>query len=170
MAKKKKKRRLISLILGILLLLVILTYNPISVRLMTISVAVYYRIDPALFYRLIRTESNFRSFAISPKAAIGLGQMRENTAQYINEGHKRGLLFVPLYNLRLSARYLNYLRAKYRGNWSLTLAAYNWGETNVSRRMKSQSIEPQKDYRERFRDIPETYKYIGKILPSRKKA
>jgi len=80
------------------------------------------------------------------------------------------LLFVPLYNLRLSARYLNYLRAKYQGNWSLTLAAYNWGETNVSRRIDTQNIDAQKDYREHFRDIPETYNYIGKILPSRKKA
>ncbi|MDI3504595.1 MAG: soluble lytic murein transglycosylase [Candidatus Cloacimonadota bacterium] len=167
---KRKKRRLFGLVLICLLLAMILTYNPLSVRVMTISVAVYYQIDPALFYRLIRTESNFRSFAISPKAAIGLGQMQEKTAHYINSSHRRGLLFVPLYNLRLSAKYINYLQAKYNGNWSLTLAAYNWGETNVSRRMKSRSLEPKKDYRELFRDIPETYNYIAKIMPQRKKA
>ena len=92
---KKKKFSFFGLVLTILLLLVILTYNPVSVRIMTVGVAVYYKIDPALFYRLIRTESNFRSFAISRKQAIGLGQMQENTAYYINHDHKRGLLFVP---------------------------------------------------------------------------
>ncbi len=169
MAKNRKKRLLRGLAI-ILFLAVILTYNPVSVRIMTVGVAVYYKIDPALFYRLIRTESNFRSFAVSPKAAIGLGQMQERTAFYIDSQHKRGLLFVPPYNLRLSAKYLRYLRDKYQGNWSLVLAAYNWGETNVSRRMKSQEIRPEFNYIESFRDIPETYNYIGKILPPRKKA
>lgn len=167
---KKKKHSLIVLAVTILLLAVILTYNPISVRIMTVGVAVYYQIDPGLFYRLIRTESNFRSFAISRKQAIGLGQMQENTAHYMNQDHKRGLLFVPPYNLRLSAIYLKYLHKKYNGNWSLTLAAYNWGETKVSRRMRNQQIEPKTNYQERFRDIPETYNYIGKILPVTKKA
>ncbi len=167
---KRKRPNLFVLVITILLLSVILTYNPVSVRIMTVGVAVYYQIDPALFYRLIRTESNFRSFAISRKQAIGLGQMQENTAHYMNQDHKRGLLFVPTYNLRISAIYLRYLQQKYNGNWSLVLAAYNWGETNVSRRMRSQTIEPKTNYQERFRDIPETYNYIGKILPNRKKA
>ncbi|MCB5271429.1 MAG: transglycosylase SLT domain-containing protein [Candidatus Cloacimonetes bacterium] len=167
---RNKKRDFIVLTVTILLLAVILTYNPVSVRITTVAVAVYYQIDPGLFYRLIRTESNFRSFAISHKQAIGLGQMQENTAHYMNQDHKRGLLFVPQYNLRISAIYLKYLHKKYNGNWSLTLAAYNWGETNVSRRMRSQQIEPKTNYQERFRDIPETYNYIGKILPATKKA
>jgi len=166
---KKKGRLLISLAM-ILLLAVILTYNPVSVRIMTVTVAVSYDIDPALFYRLIRTESNFRSFAISPKAAIGLGQMQENTAYYIHSEHRRGLLFFPAYNLVLSAKYLRYLQDKYQGNWSLVLAAYNWGETNVSRRMRGLTIDSDFNYIESFRDIPETYHYIGKILPDRKKA
>ncbi|MCB5259318.1 MAG: transglycosylase SLT domain-containing protein [Candidatus Cloacimonetes bacterium] len=169
MAKRKKKNIGVCLV-TILLLAIILTYNPVSIRIMTVGVAVWYRIDPAVFYRLIRTESSFRSFAISPKSAIGLGQMKESTALYVNKEHKRGLLFVPVYNLRLSACYLNYLKNKYNGNWSLVLAAYNWGESNVSRRVKNLTIDPHKNYRDTFRDIPETWNYIGKILPDRKKA
>jgi len=153
-----------------LLIAVILLYNPISIRLMTIGVAVYYGINPVIFYRLIKTESSFRSFAISPMQAIGLGQIRESTAYYIHNEHKRGLLFVPVYNLKLSAKYLKYLQNRYQGNWSLVLAAYNWGETNVSNRMSGTKIDPAKDYRTRFRDIPETYNYISKILPAKNKA
>ncbi|MCB5249427.1 MAG: lytic transglycosylase domain-containing protein [Candidatus Cloacimonadales bacterium] len=167
---KRRKRKLIGMLLAILALSIILTYNPVSVRVMTVAVAVWHKIDPAIFYRLIRTESSFRSFAISPKSAIGLGQMRERTAEYINSEHKRGMLFVPVYNLNLSARYLSYLYQKFNGNWSLVLAAYNWGESNVLRRMKGIQIDPDEDYRDKFRDIPETWNYIAKILPPRKKA
>jgi len=168
--RQRRKRGLFASLIMVLLLAVILTYNPVSVRIMTVAVAVRYDIDPALFYRLIRTESNFRSFAISPKSAIGLGQMQDNTAYYIHSAHKRGLLFLPPYNLSLSAKYLRYLQDKYQGNTSLVLAAYNWGETNVSHRLKGKRIDPTLDYRESFHDIPETYNYIGRILPERKKS
>jgi soluble lytic murein transglycosylase-like protein len=64
----------------------------------------------------------------------------------------------------LAAKYLNYLKKRYNDNWSLTLAAYNWGESNVNRRISSHQIEKDKDYRHLFSDIPETYNYINKIL------
>lgn len=174
MAKKRRKKQQKSmswwlrLTFGILILIA-LVYNPISVRMMSFGVAVVHGIDPMLFYRLIRTESSFRSFAVSPRDAIGLGQIRESTAFYIHEKHKRGLLFVPFYNLNLSAKYIKYLLQRFDGNWSLALAAYNWGETNVSRRMSSISIEPAKDYRMMFSDIPETHNYITKIMGPIKK-
>ncbi|MDP3113868.1 MAG: lytic transglycosylase domain-containing protein [Candidatus Cloacimonadaceae bacterium] len=173
MSKKKTKGRTKKLLTGfavLLLVLLITLFNPISIRLMTVGVAIYYGIDPVIFYRLIRTESAFRSFAISPRSAIGLGQIRESTAFYIHEKHKRGMLFIPLYNLRLSAKYIKYLSKRFDGNWSLILAAYNWGETKVSKRMRNIAIDPNQDYRHRFKDIPETYNYINKILPPAKKA
>lgn len=162
--KKKVAKKVGSTVLLILLLAVFLSYNPVSARLFTISVAIYHKHDPSVFYRLIRTESSFRSFAVSRKSAMGLGQIKEETALYVYPDHKRGMLFYPLYNLDMSARYLHYLKGKYQDNWSLTLAAYNWGETNVSRRINNMEIDPQYNYRELFRDIPETYDYIGKIL------
>lgn len=175
MAKKtsRARSRTRQLVIGLavlLLVFLILIYNPVSVRLMTVGTAVWHGLDPVLFYRLIRTESSFRSFAVSPKNAIGLGQIKESTAFYIHEKHKRGMLFVPFYNLRLSAKYIKYLLKRYDGNWSLALAAYNWGETRVSKRIGKVQIEPKADYRNRFRDIPETYNYIGKIMGPPKKA
>lgn len=166
MRKKKKGLRGLFVPLIILFILILLiSYNPVSIRLATIAVAVYHDINPVIFYRLIRTESSFRSFAISRKAAIGLGQIQEDTAFYMSKKHKRGLLFIPLYNLDLSAKYLKYLLARFKGNWSLTLAAYNWGETKVANRINGMEIEPKRDYRDKFRDIEETYHYIGKIMP-----
>lgn len=163
--KKKKLRQKISIMLVFILLFsVFICYNPISIRIFTVGVAILHKLDPAVFYRLIRTESSFRSFAVSRKSAIGLGQVKEETAKYMHDKHKRGLLFVPVYNLDMSARYIHYLKRQYQGNWSLTLAAYNWGETNVNKRINAQAIDPEKNYRELFRDIPETYNYIGKIL------
>lgn len=167
---KGRTRRIIYIPLVLLLLLLILAYNPISVRLMTVGVAVWYGIDPAMFYRLINAESRFRSFAVSPSAAIGLGQVKESTAEYIHMKHRRGMLFVPFYNLKISARYLRYLHKQFLGNWSLVLAAYNWGENNVARVMRGIQIDPDADYRERFSDVPETYHFINKILPASKKA
>ena len=170
MKPRKHQKRRITLVILVLLISVIVVYNPISVRIATIGVAVYNGIDPAIFYRLIRAESSFRSFAISPAEAIGLGQLRESTAYYIHKKHKRGLLFVPVYNLNLAAKYLIYLKGRYQGNWGLALAAYNWGETNVSTRFRGEKINPVTDYRYRFKDIPETYNYISKIIPLKNKA
>ncbi len=167
--KPGRSRRLLIGLLLLLLVFLILVYNPVSVRIMTVGVAVAYNIDPVLFYRLIRAESNFRSLAVSPSTAIGLGQIKESTAEYIHVKHRRGMLFVPFYNLRISAKYIKYLHRQFHGNWSLVLAAYNWGETNVTRRMKGVRIESEADYRQRFADILETYHYINKVLPPPKK-
>ncbi len=161
---KKKKKNLWFIAISLVLIAIILLYNPVSIRLMTIGIAVYYGLDVGIFYRQIKAESAFRSFAISRKQAIGLGQMQESTAFYIHQKHRRGLLFVPFYNLRLAAKYDLYLLNKFDQNWSLALAAYNWGETNVMRRTRNLTIDPKADYRENFKDIRETYNYIGRIL------
>ncbi len=170
-AKKKSRiKRIVYFPLVLLLILMILIFNPVSVRLMTLGTAVAYGLDPGIFYRLINTESRFRSFAVSPAQAIGLGQIKESTASYVHMSHKRGMLYFPPYNLSISARYLNYLRERFNNNWTLVLAAYNWGESNVEKRMKGIRIDPEADYRESFSDILETYGFINKILPPAKKA
>jgi len=112
----------------------------------------------------VGAESSFRSFAISSKQAIGLGQVKEETAGYVNQKHKKGLLFLPIYNLKISALYLKYLLGRYHDNWSLALAAYNWGETNVDRRIKGTDIVTGKNYTTMFSDIPETRQFITKIM------
>ena len=164
MAKKSKVNRFFLKLILILLFIIVLIYNPISLRLMTLGVAIWYKLDPVKFYKLVRAESSFRSLAVSSQQAIGLGQVKEGTAGYINTEHKRGLLFFPLYNLKISALYLHYLLGRYDQNWSLALAAYNWGETNVDTRVKKLQIDPKANYVYLFNDIPETRIFINKII------
>jgi soluble lytic murein transglycosylase-like protein len=164
MGKKSKVKKVLLRLILLALVIVIAFYNPVSVRLMTLGTAIYYNLDPIRFYRLISTESSFRSFAVSHQQAIGLGQVKEGTAGYVNTEHKRGWLFFPLYNLKISALYVKYLLNRYNHNWSLALAAYNWGETNVDKRIKGMDIQTKKDYADLFYDIPETRIFISRIL------
>jgi len=164
MGKVSKVKKAVLRLILLVLVVVVVIFNPVSVRLLTLGTAIYYNLDPIKFYRLISAESSFRSFAVSRQQAIGLGQVKEGTAGYVNADHKRGWLFFPVYNLKISARYVKYLLGRYNQNWSLTLAAYNWGETNVDKRIKGISIGSKTDYSFLFDDIPETRNFIFKIL------
>ena len=164
MAKKSKVKRTILQLIIFVLAVIVLFYNPVSLRLLTLGYAIYYKLDPAKFYRMISAESSFRSLAVSKQQAIGLGQVKEGTAGYINTSHKRGLLFLPFYNLKISALYMRYLLARYNNNWSLALAAYNWGETKVDKRIRDIYIDSDKNYAYLFYDIPETRHFIKRIL------
>jgi soluble lytic murein transglycosylase-like protein len=164
MAKKPKVKQFFLGFILVILAIIMLVYNPISLRLLTLGYAVYYELNPVRFYRLVGAESSFRSLAVSDQQAIGLGQVREDTAFYVNSEHKRGLLFLPFYNLKISAQYMRYLLRRYDNNWSIALAAYNWGETKVDKRLKVKTIKPEENYIYLFSDIPETREFIAKII------
>ena len=148
------------------LLVLVLLLNPLSLRLMALLTAVAYGLPPDVFYRQIIAESSFRPFVRSHRGAIGLGQVQPVTARYVCAVCPAFLLYVPPVNLAISAAYTRYLMNKYDGNTSLSLAAYNWGESNVDRRLKQKlpSIVPAEDYRWLFADVPETYTFISRIL------
>jgi len=164
MAKKPKVKQFFLGFILCICAVIVLVYNPVSLRLLTLSYGIYYKLDPVHFYRLIGAESSFRSFAVSDQQAIGLGQVREDTAFYVNNEHKKGLLFLPFYNLKISAQYLRYLLGRYNNNWSIALAAYNWGETKVDKRLNGIPIQPDENYVYLFSDIPETREFITKII------
>ncbi len=159
MMRKKKIKFFFAIII-----IIILIYNPFSARLMTLLTASFYELDPHIFYRQIKAESSFKSLAYSRKGAIGLGQVMPETAGYINSKQSYFFLWFPPTNLMISAKYTKYLLKKYKKNWSLTLASYNWGETNVDKRISNMKISQNSDYKKIFFDIPETYAFIEKIL------
>jgi len=103
-------------------------------------------VDPNLIDAVIRTESNYNPWAVSPKGAIGLMQLIPET------GRRFGVqnFFDPEQNIEGGVRYIKYLLGMFGGNVDLSLAAYNAGENLVARLGK---IPP----------YPETRNYVRKI-------
>ena len=79
-----------------------------------------------IFDALINRESNFNPKAISPKGAVGLGQLMPDTAADL--GVKNPL--DPVENLHGSAKYFTQ-QLKQFGSLDLALAAYNAGPERV---------------------------------------
>jgi hypothetical protein len=78
-------------------------------------------LSPALLQALVYQESRYCTDALSPKGAIGLGQLMPGTAEALGvDPHD------PVQNLQGAA---TYLRQQYEtfGEWHLALAAYNAG-------------------------------------------
>ncbi len=94
-----------------------------------------YRLDPALLAAVIYQESKFRADAKSSSGAIGLMQLRPDTAKgiAIRTGGSRfqtSDLYDPEINVRYGSWYLRHLLDKYQDE-KLALAAYNAGQHNV---------------------------------------
>jgi soluble lytic murein transglycosylase-like protein len=107
-----------------------------------------YKVDPALIKAVVHIESAFQNKAVSRAGAMGLMQLMPRTAASYNltEDH-----FEPKANLTAGIRHLKYLLKRYKGDKKLSLAAYNAGETAVSRH---NGIPPFK----------ETQNYVVKVL------
>jgi soluble lytic murein transglycosylase len=151
----------------LVLTILILIYNPFTVRIIAISVAHSYHLNTHYFYKLIKQESTFRGLAISSQHALGPGQVREGTALYLDHKYQKGMLYFPYYNLKIAAQYMRYLLDKYHNNWSLAIAAYNWGETNVDKKIIGLSITPDYDYRDLFENVRETTNLLKHVLGER---
>ncbi len=85
-------------------------------------------LDPQLVHSVIRAESNYDPFAISPKGAQGLMQLMPATARRFGVANT----FDPNENLQGGMRYLRYLLDLF-GDERLAVAAYNAGEKAVMR-------------------------------------
>jgi soluble lytic murein transglycosylase-like protein len=103
---------------------------------------------PAKLLRAVAArESAFRPCAVSKKGAQGLMQLMPSTAE------EQGVAdaFDPAANLQAGARFLRQLLEKYRGDLTLSLAAYNAGPAAV-------------DEIKGIPDIPETKEYVEAIV------
>jgi hypothetical protein len=87
------------------------------------------QLPPQLIHSVIRVESNYDPYAVSPKGALGLMQLIPSTARRFGVSD----VFDPADNIQGGARYLKYLLELYKGDNALALAAYNAGEGAVSR-------------------------------------
>jgi soluble lytic murein transglycosylase-like protein len=121
--------------------------QPQQIRPAIQRVALKYNLDHKLITAMIRAESDFNPFAISPKGAQGLMQLMPETAHQFKVHN----VFDIQENLDAGARYLKQLLKSYQNDLSLALAAYNAGPAAVS---LYKGIPP----------FPETRQYIQKVL------
>lgn len=102
-------------------------------------------VDPALAFRLVKTESNFSAGATSRAGAIGYTQILPSTARLFEPGLTTKQLYRPSTNLRLGFRYLRDLLERYDGDLGLALLAYNRGPAKVQELLDA-GRDPQNGY------------------------
>jgi len=99
-----------------------------------LAVSEKYSLQPELILAVIKTESAFRTYAISNKGACGLMQVLPSTADEIAEELrielKNDKLFEPTINIILGSYYLNKLADQF-GDFETALTAYNMGPGRV---------------------------------------
>jgi soluble lytic murein transglycosylase-like protein len=117
------------------------------------TLAKEHRVPPTLVHSIIKAESNYDPWAISPKGALGLMQLMPETAiQY-----KVNNVFDPKQNIEGGIKYLVDLIKLYDSNTEHVLAAYNAGQEAIK---KYGGIPPYK----------ETRNYIKKVMASYSKS
>ncbi len=114
------------------------------------QVAERHQVDSALVKAVIRTESDFVPYAVSPKGARGMMQLMPGTARM----HGVWRVFDAKDNIDGGVRHLHYLLERYSGNLRLALAAYNAGEGAVD---KHGGVPP----------YPETIDYVSRVIAFR---
>lgn len=88
-------------------------------------------IQPAIAYRLVQVESNFKRTARSSAGALGLTQIQVATARHYDRAVTETKLMNRDLNLRLGFRYLKDLMVQFDHDSHLALLAYNRGPARV---------------------------------------
>ncbi len=114
---------------------------PIKYEEYVIKYAKEYDLDENFVYAIICAESSFRADAQSSAGAKGLMQLMPQTAKWLKEKYHMDLdennLFDPETNIHFGCQYLKYLNERFDNDMTLVLAAYNGGEGNVRKWLKS---------------------------------
>lgn len=127
-------------------------------------------LDPALIAAVIYQESKFRD-QTSHAGARGLMQITPETADFIarrsgGTAFTREDLATPQINISYGAYYLRYLLDRYEGDTEVALAAYNAGETNVSRWVRDAG--GREEFGQEDIPFPETREYVGNVVELRR--
>jgi hypothetical protein len=104
-----------------------------------------HKVDPLLIKAIIKTESAFNRYAVSPKGAQGLMQLMPATAKDLQVKDP----FNPRQNIYGGTKYIKWLLKRFKGDVRLSLAAYNAGPGRVKKKIPR---------------IPETISYVKKVL------
>jgi soluble lytic murein transglycosylase len=142
-------------------------FFPLKYEKAVVKYSIENRLDPYLVYSIIKVESKFDTYAISPKGAMGLMQITPPTGRYIatlleDKKYKQEMLYDPEKNIKFGCFYISKLYKDFNGDIDSALAAYNGGEGNVRKWLKTD--ETGKKYLN-TEEVPfaETRDYIKKV-------
>ena len=162
MMKRQTQPAKIAVRIVVILIAVVLTsaglklLYPFPYRAQIIRWTEEFSLDPYLVTGLIRTESHFRSDAVSPAGAIGLMQIMPSTGEWIadkmdiNQFATKDL-YAPTINIRFGTWYLHYLIDRF-DKIDTALMAYNAGPGNAERWLT-----------EKDPVFPETIEYLRRV-------
>jgi soluble lytic murein transglycosylase len=136
---------------------------------LVVRMAKKHKLDPNLVWAVMRTESAFRTDAVSRAGAAGLMQIMPVTARRIArerklDGFYLAKMYDPETNIDMAAWYLRQVSDKFKGQLMLLAAAYNGGPHNVARWIDERGKGAAMD--EFIEEIPfaESRRYGKKIL------
>ena len=89
----------------------------------------FYQVNPKLVAGMIAVESSFRTDAVSSSGAIGLGQLKPDTANWLSVSDP----YDPIENIGGMTRYIAWLVRKYNGSYDHAVSAYYQGPGSVDR-------------------------------------
>ena len=118
--------------------------------------AARFGVDPYLVFCVIEQESQFKTFARSPKGAQGLMQLMPGTARRL--GVRRP--YDPAENIMGGTRYLKELMTMFSGRVDLVLASYNAGEGAVMK--YGRNVPPYRETRDYVKKIGKRYGIDGR--------
>jgi soluble lytic murein transglycosylase-like protein len=88
-----------------------------------------YGVDYRLLTSIIAVESAFRRDAVSSSGAIGMGQLKPDTARWLGVVDP----YDPVDNIAGTARFVSWLVRRYNGNLEQAISAYYQGPGHVDR-------------------------------------
>lgn len=152
---------------------VLLVYNictyPLKYKDSILKYSSEFNLSPSLVASVINSESGFDKDAVSSKGAVGLMQLKPDTAlymaDYLGEKLDTEMLTDSDTNIKLGCCYLDYLFNKFNDE-KTALASYNAGEGVVMRWLKNE--EYSKDGKTLIK-IPykETENYVKNVISSK---
>jgi hypothetical protein len=118
---------------------------------LAVQAAQRHGVDPRWFRSMVGAESAGNPNAVSPKGAMGLGQLMPGTAREMGVTNP----YDPAQNLDGSAGYFRKMLDQFGGQYPQATAAYNWGPGNLQRAGGSLAAIPS-----------ETQKYLARVSAS----
>lgn len=141
---------------------------PLHYRQYIFESAGRYEVDPLFVAAVIRTESGFRSEAVSSEGALGLMQIMPTTASWVAEkldyaAFNPEMLFQPSHNIEIGVWYLCDLFRQFGDNQAVVLAAYNAGRGEVALWLEKEIWDGRETTLERI-PFAETRHFIRRAL------